>query len=59
MLKKQSNPVGIFGRVDAMKFQSSLTLFALVAPENELFRETLKRFYNGKMDDETERLQGE
>ena len=55
----ESNPVGIFGRVDAMKFQSSLTLFALVAPENELFRETLKRFYNGKMDDETERLHGE
>jgi uncharacterized protein (DUF1810 family) len=48
--RKQS--VGIFGRVDAMKFQSSLTLFALVAPENELFRETLERFYNGKMDDE-------
>ena len=55
----ESNPARIFGRVDAMKFQSSLTLFALVAPENELFRETLERFYNGKMDDETERLHGE
>lgn len=59
MLKKQSNPVRIFGGVGALKFQSSQTLFALVAPENELIRETLVRFYNGIMDDETERLHGE
>lgn len=52
----ESNPVRIFGGVDAMKFQSSLTLFALVAPENELFRKALERFYNGVMDYETERL---
>ncbi len=55
----KSNPVRIFGGVDAMKFQSFLTLFALVAPENELFRKALERFYGGVMDYETERLFGE
>lgn len=46
----------IFGGVDAMKFYSCLTLFALVAPENELFKTALERFYNGEMDVVTERL---
>jgi len=55
----ESNPVRIFGGVDAMKFQSCLTLFALVAPENELFRKALDKFYQGIMDYETERLFGE
>lgn len=52
----ESNPVRIFGGVDAMKFQSSLTLFALVAPQNELFLKALDKFYQGIMDYETERL---
>lgn len=52
----ESNPVRIFGGVDAMKFHSCLTLFALAAPENDLFRKALERFYNGEMDVVTERL---
>lgn len=52
----ESNPVRIFGGVDALKFHSCLTLFALAAPENDLFRKALERFYNGEMDVVTERL---
>jgi len=55
----EGNPARIFGGVDAMKFQSCLTLFASVAPHNELFRKSLERFYNGVMDYKTERLLGE
>lgn len=55
----EDNPARIFGGVDAMKFQSCLTLFASVVPHNELFRKALERFYNGVMDYKTERLLGE
>jgi len=50
------NPVRIFGGVDAMKFQSCLTLFAWVEPENPLFRQALERFYQGVLDSKTEKL---
>lgn len=49
----ENNPVRIFGEVDALKFHSSLTLFALIATENELFRAALDRFYQGRRDSET------
>ena len=52
----ESNPVRIFGGVDALKFHSCLTLFATIAPQNELFKTALERFYNGEMDVVTERL---
>jgi uncharacterized protein (DUF1810 family) len=53
-----SNPVRIFGEEDALKFHSCLTLFALVAPENELFRVALDKFFQGIMDYETENIIG-
>ena len=38
----------IFGTVDAMKFQSSMTLFyAIDEPRNNLFGRTLDKFYEG------------
>lgn len=55
----ESNPVRIFGGVDVLKFHSSLTLFAMIEPGNELFRKALEQFYKGVMDYETERLIGE
>jgi uncharacterized protein (DUF1810 family) len=50
----------ILGEVDAVKLRSSMTLFASAAPEEQLFRDVLDRFYNGDPDRETERrLNGE
>lgn len=47
----------IFGSPDDMKFRSCLTLFAAVAPEQPVFGEALRRFYDGEVDPATlERL---
>ena len=40
----------IFGGIDAMKFRSSLTLFAQVADDRSLFEEALDKYYDGEMD---------
>jgi uncharacterized protein (DUF1810 family) len=45
--------VDIFGDVDAMKFRSSMTLFAKVAEDNPVFMDALKIFCNGEMDELT------
>lgn len=50
-----NNPVRIFGEVDAQKFHSSLTLFAMVEPENELLRAALAQFF-GTTNFETEQI---
>jgi uncharacterized protein (DUF1810 family) len=46
----------IFGPTDAMKLRSSMTLFALAAPENPLFREVLEHYFGGVPDEATDRL---
>ena len=43
----------IFGSIDAMKLRSSMTLFALAAPEKPLFREVLDRYFGGLDDPAT------
>jgi uncharacterized protein (DUF1810 family) len=44
----------IFGSPDDMKFQSSMTIFALAAEENEnVFRRALARFCGGSVDGRT------
>jgi uncharacterized protein (DUF1810 family) len=43
----------LFGSPDDMKFRSSLTLFALAAPEEALFARALDRFYGGERDERT------
>lgn len=51
------NIVDIFGDIDAMKFRSSMTLFAKVAKENRIFLDALRIFFRGEMDELTlERL---
>jgi uncharacterized protein (DUF1810 family) len=40
----------VLGDVDAQKLRSSMTLFALVAPEETVFREVLDRWYGGQDD---------
>ncbi len=43
----------IFGRPDDLKFRSSLTLFAAVAPDNRLFPQAIARFFPDGPDPET------
>jgi uncharacterized protein (DUF1810 family) len=45
----------ILGGIDAIKVRSSMTLFAHAAPEEQLFRSALDRFFAGEPDPETER----
>ncbi len=40
----------IFGCVDAMKFHSSLTLFAHATADNQVFLDALAKFFHGKFD---------
>ncbi len=40
----------IFGEIDAMKFRSSMTLFAYAAPENQVFIDALGKYYAGEFD---------
>jgi uncharacterized protein (DUF1810 family) len=41
---------GIFGPTDAMKFRSSMTLFMHAAPDDRIFSDCLKQFFDGKPD---------
>ena len=44
----------IFGSPDDMKFRSSMTLFAFAAPDtNNVFRQALDRWCDGRMDERT------
>jgi uncharacterized protein (DUF1810 family) len=45
----------ILGGIDALKLRSSMTLFARAAPDEEVFRTVLDRFYGGEPDPATER----
>ncbi|WP_041733499.1 DUF1810 domain-containing protein [Conexibacter woesei] len=46
----------ILGDVDATKLRSSMTLFALAAPDEPLFGQVLERYFDGAADAATERL---
>lgn len=41
------------GHTDAIKLQSSMTLFAIAAPEIEVFEQVLEKYFGGKMDGKT------
>lgn len=41
------------GWPDDLKLRSSMTLFALAAKENEVFRRVLDKFFDGKLDAQT------
>ena len=45
--------VEIFGRTDAMKLRSCMTLFNAVANGDELFQNVLDKYYNGQADERT------
>jgi uncharacterized protein (DUF1810 family) len=43
----------IFGRPDDVKFRSSMTLFARAAPDEPVFTECLRRYFDGRPDPAT------
>ena len=43
----------IFGYPDDLKFRSSMTLFANVAPDNAIFLKALEKYFDGKSDQRT------
>ena len=52
--------LAVMGSPDNLKLRSSMTLFAMVDKECEVFREVLDKFYGGQMDKRTlELLEGE
>ena len=40
----------IFGHPDDLKFRSSMTLFATVAPDNQVFKAALQNYFAGQLD---------
>jgi uncharacterized protein (DUF1810 family) len=43
----------ILGHPDALKFHSSMTLFAHATADNQIFLDALKKFFRGEFDDAT------
>jgi uncharacterized protein (DUF1810 family) len=45
-----ADAVVVLGPVDAQKLQSSMTLFALAAPDEPVFRQVLDHYFGGELD---------
>ena len=45
-----SSAEDIFGEIDAMKFRSSMTLFAKAAPDNRIFADAIRKYFGGRLD---------
>jgi uncharacterized protein (DUF1810 family) len=43
----------IFGYPDVLKFRSSMTLFASITPDNQLFTRALQKYFDGEPDRRT------
>ena len=50
-----NDPESIFGKLDALKLKSSMTLFDAVSP-NDIFAQTLDKYFNGQRDNSTIRF---
>ena len=53
-----SDPVAVFGSIDSMKLKSSMTLFAVAAPDDPTFQQVLDKYYGGEQDALTLRILG-
>lgn len=53
-----SDPVAVFGGIDSMKLKSSMTLFAMAAPDDPIFQQVLNKYYGGEQDALTLRILG-
>lgn len=43
----------IFGEIDSLKFRSSMTLFAMAATDNQIFKDALLKYFDGRPDPRT------
>ena len=48
-----SDAARVFGSIDAMKLHSSMTLFAVAAPDAQVFRDVLQQYFGGELDSAT------
>ncbi len=48
-----TDPVAVFGPVDAQKLRSSMTLFAAAAPDEPVFGAVLEQYFGGTPDEAT------
>lgn len=48
-----NDPVGLFGAVDATKFQASMTLFSQIAEDPTLYQQALIKYFDGQAHPET------
>jgi uncharacterized protein (DUF1810 family) len=53
LLVRYRSAEGIFGKLDALKFWSSMTLFSLCALQGSDFHKAIDRFYDGVRDPNT------
>jgi len=53
---EQTNADQVFGTLDAMKFRSSLTLFAEADPADPIIEAALDRWFDGRKDERTLQL---
>lgn len=59
LLKLDTNDAkAVMGSPDHLKLRSSMTLFAIADPEEEVFEKVLDKFYEGKMDPRTMKMLG-
>ena len=58
LVLRGSDPVAVFGGIDSMKLKSSMTLFAVAAPDDPLFQQVLDKYYAGEQDALTLRILG-
>ena len=56
LAQRNANAFEIFGSPDELKLRSCMTLFAVVAPEQPVFRQVLDVFFSGKADEVTVKL---
>ncbi len=56
MLATNRTAEEIFGRIDAVKLRSSMTLFQRAAPDEPVFGEVPNRYFGGVADAATEAL---
>lgn len=55
---KSNDAEEVMGWPDDMKLRSCMTLFAEVAPEEEMFRKVLEKFFDGELDGKTLEILG-
>lgn len=53
-----NDPVSVLGHIDSKKVRSCMTLFSEVAPDEQVFKDVLSKFYHEKRDKYTLRILG-